>query len=85
MGFQIGDKSKIASSDAKVLINGKVVGRVTSAALSVTYDFSFGMAFIDTEYAKKGTKVQIAFADDMVDAILINKTLHDPEGKRLTV
>lgn len=83
MGFKIGDKSKIATSDAEVLIDGEVVGKVTSAALSVTYDISFGMAFIDTEYAKEGTKVQIVFGDDVVDAILTNKTLHDPEGKRL--
>lgn len=85
MGFLIEDKSKIATSDAEILVDGEIVGMVTSAALSVTYDVSFGMAFIDTEYAKKGTTVQIRFADDLVDAILTNKTLHDPEGKRLTV
>lgn len=84
-GFQIGDKSKVATSGAEVLINGKVVGKVTSTALSVTYGVSFGMALIDSNNSKYGTKIQIRFGDNLVDAVLTPKTLHDPEGKRLTV
>lgn len=83
VGFQIADKSKIAKSGAEMLINGEVIGKVTSAALSVTYDVSFGMAFINADCAKVNTKVQIRFEDELVDAILTDKTLHDPEGKRL--
>jgi len=83
VGFQIADKSKIATSGADMMINGEVIGKVTSAALSVTYGVSFGMAFIKADCAKVGTKVQIWIADRLVDATLTDKTLHDPEGKRL--
>lgn len=80
MGFRI-DTKDVATTGDEVLINDKVVGKVTSAAWSITYDISFGMALIDSNYSEKGTKVQIRLEDKLVDATLANKTLHDPESK----
>lgn len=80
-GFHIADKTKIARTGDEVLLDGEVIGKVTSAALSVTYDISFGMGLLDAKLAKEGTKVQIRIEDELVDAVLANKTLHDPEMK----
>ncbi len=84
-GFKIEDKNLIASSGAEVLVDDKIIGRVTSAALSVTYDISFGMVLIDAKYAVEGERVKIRFDNQLVDTTIINKTIHDPKGERLRV
>lgn len=83
IGFSIADKSKIAANKADVLADGKVIGSVTSAALSPTYDVSFGMMFIDPEYAIIGNKIKIVVNGQQVDAEVAGKCLHDPEMKIL--
>lgn len=82
LGFRI-DTEDVATTGDEVLINGEVVGKVTSAAWSVSYDISFGMALMQSDHAEEGTKVQIRMDDKLVDATLASKTLHDPENKRV--
>lgn len=83
IGFRIADKTKIAQNKDEVIHDGKVIGFVTSATLSPTYDISFGMMFIDSKYAKIGNQVEIMVGGQAVEAQIADKCLHDPKMKIL--
>lgn len=70
VGFIMSERG-IPRHGYKILIDNKVVGEVTSGSYSPTLDENIGMAYIDKDYAKKDTEIQIQIRKRKVKARIV--------------
>jgi aminomethyltransferase len=82
MGFVAEDDTVKIPLGSQVLINDKVIGKVTSANYGHTIQKSVGLCFVPSEYAKAGQKIVIKTDQILLEATLENKTFYDPKGLR---
>lgn len=83
MGFVVEDGKTVVPLGSDVCVNGKVVGKVTSAHYGHTVKKSIGMCHIATALSEIGQKVQIKTDAGLVDATIEDKTFYDPEKLRV--
>lgn len=70
VGFIMSERG-IPRHGYKILIDNEVVGEVTSGSYSPTLDENIGMAYIDKDYAKKDTEIQIQIRKREVKARIV--------------
>jgi aminomethyltransferase len=68
VGFTTVGRSSAPRTHCRVLVEGKVVGEVTSGALSPTLQRNIGLALIDREYAGVGKPLQIEIRGKLIEA-----------------
>jgi len=66
-----------------IVVNGKLVGRVTSVRLSPQLKKYIGLAWVPAEHAKPGAVVGIHGAGISQTAVIVQEPFYDPEGTRL--
>ncbi len=71
VGFRTFEKRDIARDHMDIVQNGQKIGFVTSAAPSPTCGFNLGLAYVPTELAKVGTRIQVDIRGRAVDAEVI--------------
>ncbi len=72
VGFKTLEKRDIARDHMPVVQDGKPIGFVTSGAPSPTCGINLGLAYVPTELAKLGGRIQIEIRGRAVDAELIS-------------
>ena len=82
LGFTVEDNDAKIEKDDKVKLNGKEVGKVTTATYGFTVEKNIGYALVDSE-AKKDDKVTIVTADGDVEATLQERMFYDPKGEKV--
>ena len=65
------DEKAIPRSHCDIRVNGNAVGTVTSGTHSPSLDKGIGLGYIDTPYAKPGTKIEIMIRDRAAKASVI--------------
>lgn len=82
VGFELDDSLVIAKTGNPILVGGKTVGKVTSAAFGYTVNKSIGMGFVDIDYSKVGTEIEIDLDESTAKGRLVAKPFYDPEALR---
>jgi len=81
VGFSASD-GQLEDGNA-VVINGKLVGRVTSTRFSPQLNKYIGLAWVPANQAKPGTALSIHSAGRVHSAVIVEEAFYDPEGKKL--
>lgn len=85
VGIQMEDASR-CPEDGSLIVDREIRGFVCTARKSVTLKESVGLALVESQLAKQGTRLEL-FEDGSVDARLyatvVPTPFYDPEGKRL--
>ena len=68
---------------APVMQNGSAVGLVTSGGWSFTLNESVALAYVRSDLARPGTKLEIEILGRRCPAIVRQEPLYDPENARL--
>jgi aminomethyltransferase len=71
VGFKTLEKRDIVRDHMPVVQDGKEIGFVTSGGPSPTCGFNLGLAYVPTELAKLGGRIQIELRGRAVDAEII--------------
>lgn len=80
----LADPARLALGNEPVLIpNGEVVGRVTSGGYGYTVEKSIAYAYVQLDYAKPGTALQVEVFGQTVEATVVQEPLWDPKGERI--
>ena len=66
-----------------VVMNGKVIGTITSASWGYRVSKNIAYAFIDPEFSDPGSKIQVEVVGKPVNAEVVVRELYDPEFERL--
>jgi sarcosine oxidase subunit alpha len=82
VGFVMQDSAVPRDGDP-VVLNGRPVGRVTSARMSPTIQKGFGMAWVPIELAEEGSEIAIQIDGRNTLAKVALQPIYDPEGIRL--
>jgi dimethylglycine dehydrogenase len=69
--------------DEPVYMEDEIVGRITSGGYGHTTERSLSMAYVKSELAKPGTKVEISILGERCPAQVVSIPYFDPENKRL--
>lgn len=70
----------IARGEYPVLVDGKVIGKVTTGTYAPTVDKNLGLALIEAGYAKVGQKIEVEIRGKGVAAQVIAKPFYKREG-----
>ena len=68
--FEMIEKS-IPRSGFEILIDGKIVGIVTSGTISPSLNKGIGIAYVDKKYKSKGTKLSVKIRNKLKSAIIV--------------
>lgn len=68
---------------AAILVNGKLVGRITSVRYSPVNRKAVGMAWVPPEFAWDGAEVDVRVGKRLACARITEQVFYDPEGARL--
>ena len=66
-----------------VLVEGKVVGRITSGNWGYAVGKFIAMAYVETQYATAGTRVQVRYSGNFFDGVVVAEPLLDVGDGRL--
>lgn len=80
VGFVMLDRG-IARAEYPVMANGVRIGTVTTGSYSPTLNKNLGLALIQADYAKVGTKIEIDIRGKNLAAEVIGKPFYKREGK----
>ena len=72
-----------APSCAPVVLDGRNVGLVTSGGWSFTLNKSVALAYVRSDLARPGTKLEIEILGERRSATVGRAPLYDPENRRL--
>ena len=72
-----------AFGDEPVYLGKEIVGRVTSGGYGHVVQKSLAMAYIKTELAKQGTRLEITILGERHQAEVVPIPYYDPDNKRL--
>lgn len=72
-----------AHGGASVMLDGKVVGTVTSGAWGHRTGLNLALAFVLPDLARPGTTLSVDAIGDILPARVIAPCPHDPEGRRM--
>ncbi|MFI5662830.1 FAD-dependent oxidoreductase [Streptomyces sp. NPDC051684] len=79
----IDDDRSVVMGHEPVFVNGRPCGYVTSAAYGYTLGRPIAYAWLPAEHAEPGTRVEIGYFGDRVDATTAAEPLFDPEMTRI--
>ena len=84
VGFRLMDsEGPVPMESHLVILDGVIVGRVTSVARSSTLDAVIGLAYVAPEQAEPGTEFRIKISDRVgVTAQTVQTPFYDPENAR---
>ena len=74
--------TRIGHGGEAVLLNGEVVGAVTSAVFSHTVNAVLAFAYVKPRAACTGSKLHVITAGQSMAATVLNRAAHDPENLR---
>lgn len=77
------DPTAVCLGSEPVLLDGTVVGRVTSAGFGHTVQRSIAYAYLPADRAEPGTRAQIELFGETCGAEVAAGVLHDPAGARV--
>jgi glycine cleavage system T protein len=77
------DPRSVALSNEPVMVDGEVVGRVTSGGYGYTVGASIAYAYLPPEHASPGTEVAVEIFGEWVAGKASREPLYDPEGARV--
>jgi 4-methylaminobutanoate oxidase (formaldehyde-forming) len=77
------DPRSVALSNEPVMVDGDVVGRVTSGGYGYTVGASIAYAYLPPEHADAGTEVAVEIFGEWIEGRVAREPLHDPEGARV--
>ena len=83
VGYVMEDPQIVPQDGAAVLLDGRPVGRVTSARFSPTLGQSIGMAWVPIEQAMPGTSFQVRVDGKTATARVVAGPFYDPHGERM--
>jgi 4-methylaminobutanoate oxidase (formaldehyde-forming) len=66
-----------------LLVDGRVVGMVTSGAYAHTLGAAAGLAWLDAAYADDGTTIEVDCAGTVVKGTVSRRAPYDPDGSRM--
>ena len=81
-GF-IMNEGSLPEDGAAILVNGKLVGRVTSARYSPLNRKAVGLAWIPPELTREGAEIDVRVGGRLARAHITQQAFYDPEGERL--
>jgi aminomethyltransferase len=70
VGFEMIDRG-IPRHDYQLSVNGQIIGRVTSGTMSPSMKKGIGMGYIDAQWAKEGTEIDVIVRDKHLKAIVV--------------
>lgn len=80
----IGDEGYLALYGGEAVIKaGKVISRLRSAGYGHHVQNNIGYAYLPSEMAKKGTKVEVDIFGEVVAAEVVTDIIYDPEGRSI--
>ena len=74
------DPRSVALSNEPVMVDGQVLGRVTSGGYGYTVGASIAYAYLPPEHAEPGIEVAVEIFGEWVDGRVEREPLHDPDG-----
>ncbi|MCB8945810.1 MAG: FAD-dependent oxidoreductase [Ardenticatenaceae bacterium] len=77
------DPQAIMYGNEPVLVDGEVVGRVTSGNRGYTVGKFIAMAYVAAAYAEAGTQVQVRYSGNSFDGVVVAEPLWDVGNGRL--
>ena len=77
------DPRSVALSNEPVMVDGQVLGRVTSGGFGYTVGASIAYAYLPAEHAAPGTEVAVEIFGEWVAGRVEREPLHDPDGARV--
>ena len=77
------DRKAIMYANEPVLVDGNVVGRITSGNWGYAVGVFIAMAYVETQYATAGTQVQVRYSGNFFDGVVVNEPLLDAGNERL--
>jgi 4-methylaminobutanoate oxidase (formaldehyde-forming) len=77
------DRSAVALGNEPVLLDGDVVGRITSGGLGYTVEASIAFAYLPVEHGEPGTRVEVGIFGEQVGATVTADPLYDPRSQRV--
>ena len=66
----------------QIVKNGKIVGEVTSGAMSPTLKEPIGLGYVEKEYANLNTKIDIVVRDKNYRAVIVKKPFYKRKGQQ---
>ena len=79
----IDDPSKVVMGNEPILIDGRPMGFVTSANYGYSIGRGVAYGYLPIEHAEVGSKVQIEYFGELLDATVSREPLYDPEMVKL--
>ncbi|MGH9879969.1 MAG: glycine cleavage T C-terminal barrel domain-containing protein, partial [Pyrinomonadaceae bacterium] len=80
VGFEVTERG-IARDGQEVIIDGARVGRITSGSPAPFLKKNIGMAYVPTEFAREGQKVQIDVRGRLVEAQVVKTPFYRRKNK----
>lgn len=77
------DKTAIAIGNEAVRNGDKVVGWITSGGYGYSVCKSIAYTYLPIEFAKAGTRLDIEYFGERIDAVVEREPLWDPKGERV--
>ena len=77
------DPRSVALSNEPVMVDGDVVGRVTSGGYGYTVARSIAYAYLPPEHAAPGTDLAVEIFGEWVGGQVAAEPLYDPDGERV--
>lgn len=84
MGFEVCDPKIVASEGDNLVMEGRVVGKVTSdGAYGPSIGKSLGWGWVEVQYANEGDELELEHENNKTKIKMAPKRWYDPEGKRI--
>ena len=82
VGFVVKGTGPVNNGDV-IVVDKKIVGRVTTAGYSYARQEYVGIAWVAVEFAKEHNTIPIVHDGHPVDAEIVSGAFYDPEGRRM--
>lgn len=82
LGFELLEEGEVEVG-AKVLLDGREIGKVTKFTYGYTVEKFIGYCLIEKEYAVEGKKVEIETKEGVIKAKLCDRVFYDKENERV--
>ena len=83
VGFVMIEDNVIPQDGAAIVLEGRPVGRVTSARFSPVNGRAVGMAWLAADFTEKDSEIQVNVNGRLEKARIASESFYDPKGKRL--
>jgi glycine cleavage system aminomethyltransferase T len=77
------EEDVVPAEGAQIVVEGRPVGRVTSARRSDAVGEVIGLAWVPTERSEPGTRVEVVVDRQRRGARITHGAFYDPSGERM--